>query len=138
MDLRQASRQRQVLRAIIEEHQRLALTLLHPRELIKGTLYQLRTRCGKETCRCARTKKDRHVSTVLSWSEEGRTRLRSVATSDEHRLRQLAEQYRRFRETRASLVQLHRQILEAINCLEAALRVPHPAPRRRSSEKKRM
>lgn len=130
MNLPEASRQRQALRAMIEEYGRLAHTLLQPRELLKGSVYQLRTRCGKDTCRCARSRTVRHTSTVLSWSEEGRTRLRSIAPSDEFRLRRLTELYRRYREARARLVRLHRRILAAVDRLEKALRSSPPAARR--------
>lgn len=130
MNLPEASRQRQALRAMIEEYGRLAHSLLQPREHLKGSVYKLRTRCGKDTCRCARSRTQRHTSMVLSWSEEGRTRLRSVAPSDEVRLRRLTELYRRYREVRASLVRLHHRILAAVDRLEKALRSSPPAPRR--------
>lgn len=135
MNLPEASRQRQALRAMIEEYGRLAHSLMQPRELLKGSVYQLRTRCGKDACRCARSRTERHTSTVLSWSEEGRTRLRSITPTDEVRLRRLTELYRRYRETRASLVRLHRRILAAVDRLEKALRSSPPAPRRGRSKR---
>jgi hypothetical protein len=69
---------------------------------------------------------------VLSWSEAGRTRLRAVAPKDRARWRRLAEDYRRFRQCRASLVKIHRQVLLAVHRLEKALLRPSPKKKSRS------
>ena len=65
---------------------------------------------------------------MLSWSERGKTRLRTLPPSDTAHLRHLAENHRRFRQDRAALVKLHRQILLAIDRLERALLEPPPKP----------
>jgi len=67
---------------------------------------------------------------VLSWSERGKTRLRTLPAGDAAHLRHLAEYHRRFRQDRAALVKLHRQILLAIDRLERALLHPPPKPAR--------
>jgi hypothetical protein len=69
-----------------------------------------------------------HSSAVLSWSEHGKTRLRTLPAGDTHHLRHLAENYRRFRQDRAALVKLHNQILVVIDRLERALLLPPPQP----------
>ena len=65
---------------------------------------------------------------MLSWSHQGRTRLRSIPRGEQARLRRLTAAYREFRQTRARLVQLCRQILAAVDRLEKALRLPPPRP----------
>jgi len=137
-DLVHASRQRQALNDLLDRHHRLIQALLRPRELIKGTLYKLRTRCGKAGCHCARSEEARHVSTVITWSEEGKTRLRSISPADSLRVQRLTLRYRDFRRARASLVRIHSEILAALDRLEKALRLPPPPPRRlrRNREKK--
>jgi hypothetical protein len=70
---------------------------------------------------------------VLSWSERGKTRLRTLPPGERARLRRLTENYRRFRQARAALVKLHRRMLATLDRLEQALRLPPPkrAARRR-------
>jgi len=130
-----ASRQRQILGALSAEYAQRVHGLLCYRELVKGSVYQIQTRCGNPSCHCAQPRGARHTATVLSWSEAGKTRIRSVPQADRTRLRGLTENYRRLRQGRAILVKLHQQVLEAIDRLEQALRLPPPAPSQRSSGK---
>lgn len=125
---RQASRQRQLLRELGSRYHKIVEGILPARELLKGSVYELRTRCGKPSCHCAASAGERHATTVLSWSEQGKTRLRTVAPEDRVRLRALTENYRRFRRARAQLVEVHRQILRWVDALERAVRVAAPRP----------
>lgn len=123
-----ASRLRLNLRALLD-HCRLTLEDLLPlRELLKGSVYELKTRCGKPTCHCASPDGPLHSTSVLSWSQAGKTRLRSIPDREATRLRRLTENYRRFRQNRAKLVKLHRRMLLTIDRLEKALRLPPPKP----------
>ncbi len=123
-----ASRLRQTLRARLADYQRRLQDLLPLRQLLRGSVYELKTRCGKPSCHCASPEGPRHASAVLSWSERGKTRLRTLPAGDTAHLRHLAENYRRFRQDRAALVKLHRQILVAIDRLQRALLLPPPQP----------
>jgi hypothetical protein len=73
------------------------------------------------------------LATVLSWSEAGKTRIRSIAQADRARMRGLTENYRRLRQARANLVKLHQQVLDAIDRLAQVLRLPPPSPSQRNS-----
>ena len=132
-----ASRQRQILDDLSREYQRHLSAVLRHRELIKGSVYGLKTRCGNPTCHCAKPEGGLHAATVLSWSEAGRTRIRSLAAGDQARIRSLAENYRHFRQCRVALAKLHRQILAAMDRLEQALRLPPPPPASASDRKTR-
>src|SRR5208337_857260 len=44
--------------------------------LVKGNVYEIARRCGNSNCRC--TRGQLHHNMVLTWSELGRRRLRSV------------------------------------------------------------
>ena len=132
-----ASRQRQILDDLSREYQRHLSDVLRHRELIKGSVYGLKTRCGNPTCHCAKPEGGLHAATVLSWSEAGRTRIRSLAAGDQARIRSLAENYRHFRQCRVALAKLHRQILAAMDRLEQALRLPPPPPASASDRKTR-
>ncbi|MEK7409592.1 MAG: hypothetical protein AAB225_31380 [Acidobacteriota bacterium] len=63
---------------------------------------------------------------MLSWSGQGKTRLRSLPAGERARFRRWTENYRRFRQARAALVKLQRRMLATIDQLEKALRLPPP------------
>jgi len=120
--------QRQILRDLATEHGRQLGQILRARELLKGSVYQVQTRCGNPGCHCAKPRGRRHPATVLSWSEAGRTRMRCLPLEERARVGRLSEQYRSLRQARATLVRIQHQILRAIDGLEEALRLPPPAP----------
>ena len=123
-----ASRLRLALKSLLGEHQRQLAEMLPLRQLVKGSVYELKTRCGKPSCHCASEEGPLHSSTVLSWSEHGKTRLRTLPPGERARFRQLTENYRRFRQARAALVKLQRRMLATIDRLEKSLRLPPPKP----------
>ena len=123
-----ASRLRLALKSLLAEHQRQLDELLPLRQLVKGSVYELQTRCGKPSCHCASDEGPRHSSTVLSWSEHGKTRLRTLPPGERARCQQLTDDYRRFRQARATLVKLHRRMLATLDQLEKTLRLPPPKP----------
>jgi hypothetical protein len=128
-----ASRLRLALRSLLADCQRQIQLLLPLRQLVKGSVYELQTRCGKPSCHCASEQGPLHASTVLSWSEKGKTRLQALPAGERARFRQWADNYRRFRQARATLVKLHRRLLASVDQLEKTLRLPPPkaAARRR-------
>jgi len=128
-----ASRQRQILDRLSSEYAQRVHELLRYPELVKGSVYQMQTRCGNPSCHCAKPRGARHAATVLSWSEAGKTRIRSIAPADRARLCGLTENYRRLRQARASLVKLHQQVLDAVDRLEQVLRLPPPSPSQSSN-----
>jgi hypothetical protein len=134
--LDQASRQRRVILGLLGDYGRLLRQVLALRELLKGSVYELKTRCGKPSCHCASPQGPPHSTIVLSWSDAGRTRLRAVGPQDRARWRRLTEDYRHFRQGRASLVKIHRQVLLAVDRLEKALRRPLPKKPRRSPRRR--
>lgn len=123
-----ASRLRQALKTLLADYQQQLEVLLPLRQLIKGSVYDLQTRCGKPSCHCASQQGPLHTAAVISWSEHGKTRLRTLPPGGRSHLRQLTENYRRFRKARAALVKLHRRMLDHIDRLEKALRLPPPQP----------
>ena len=74
-----ATRQRQVLRDLAAEHGRQLRQILQAGELVKGSVYQIQTRCGNPGCHCAKPRGRLHPATVLSWSDAGRNRVRSLS-----------------------------------------------------------
>jgi len=123
-----ASRLRQALTTLLRDYQRQLDALLPLRQLVKGSVYDLHTRCGKPSCHCATDEGPLHAATVLSWSEHGKTHLRTLPSGELSHFRHGAENYRRFRQARAALVKLHQRILAHIDRLEKALLLPPPKP----------
>jgi len=114
------SRTRQALVQLHEEFGQLLDVFLARDSLVKGSVYTLRRKCGKPTCACARG--ELHGTVVLSWSEAGRTRLRSLPPVRRGDLRAAVRRYQRFRRARARLVKLHAEMLALIDALEAGRR----------------
>lgn len=123
-----ASSLRQALKSLLDDYQRQLDTLLPLRQLVKGSVYELRTRCGKPSCHCASDQGPLHISTVISWSEHGKTRLRTLPPGELAHFRRLVENYRRFRQARAALVKLHQRMVALVDRLEATLQLPPPKP----------
>lgn len=86
--------------------------------LLPGSLYTLRRKCGKPSCRCRRGQL--HESTVLSYRGQGKPR--NLVPAPEHLLafRAMTDHYRRCRQARAQLVRWQRQVLDLVDALLAA------------------
>ena len=104
--------------AVAPQIQELLETFLAREPLLPGSLYTLRRRCGKPTCHCAQG--ELHASTVLSYRGQGRPQNISPAPEHIPAVRQLTDEYRRFRQARTQLLRLQRQLLTLIDRLEAA------------------
>jgi len=83
-------------------------------ELLVGSLYVRRRRCGRKGCRCEHG--GLHESQAFSVTEKGRTRHHALGALDEVRLRRAVEEYRRFRRARRRIRnacgELRRQVEE--------------------------
>lgn len=61
--------------------------------MVRGSVVTHRRRCGKPTCRCAGGEQ-LHESTVLSYSEQGRTRFVMLPPGEVAAVRAAVERYR--------------------------------------------
>ena len=119
-NLKTASLSRRRILHLQQQECELLEVIVSSRSLIKGSVYELKTRCGKPSCVCAEGL--RHSAMVVSWSQGGRTRILTVQPGDLNRLIRLTGQYRHFRQARAKLVKLQRELLREVDRLEVALR----------------
>jgi len=92
--------------------------------LIRGSVYKLRRKCGKATCRCQEG--HLHESWVLSVPEKGRKRMRTVPKEKRLKWQQMADNYRYFRRARTRLIKLFAEILKLVDELERERTVPPP------------
>jgi hypothetical protein len=94
--------------------------------LTPGSLYLLRRKCGKPTCRCAQG--HLHETWVLTRSEQGQTKLYPVPPEQRGRVRQLTQAYRRYQRRRAQWVKRTADLLAQIDAFTEVQLVPWPPP----------
>ena len=114
------SRLRQELRRLLEELERSVEVVFGRDPLVKGSVYEMARKCGKPTCACARGQL--HRSLVLSWSHQGKTRLKSIPPERLQELRRKSEEYLRFRRARAQVTVICKQMLSVIDRIETLRR----------------
>ena len=116
MDL---SQKRRRIRQLYEELESPLEEFLTRKPFIKGTFYELKTKCGKRNCHCFRGEPHRVV--VLSWSEGGKKHLRVVRKEEMDRIRKFTRNYRRFRKGRAKAGMIMKKILGLADEIEKEL-----------------
>ena len=95
--------------------------MLKIQTFLRGSVYELNTRCGKPNCACVEG--ERHRRWVLSHTPpDGRKRLRVVPDEHYENWRRWAGNYSQFRRRRAQIVKITRRILEALDAIERARR----------------
>jgi hypothetical protein len=85
-------------------------------DLLKGQLYQARTRCGKPGCRCLGG--ELHTATVLSYRGGAKQYNRCPAEHDVRLLGQMTDHYQAFRRARARWVKASHELLEQVAVIE--------------------
>ena len=116
MDL---SQRRQGIRQLHKELEAPLDELLTRKPFMKGTLYELKTKCGKSNCHCF--KGEPHRVMVLSWSERGKKHLRVIRKDEISRVKKFTGNYRRFRKGRAQAGIIMKRILGLADEIEGEL-----------------
>ena len=119
-DREKFSRLRQTLLHLGDEIKRLIEPFFSDRPVIKGTVYELKRRCGKPGCRCARG--ELHTRMVVSASEGGKTRLQVIPKGFFVEVLAKVRRYQEHRRARARLGELYRKMLKVIDEMEAMRR----------------
>jgi hypothetical protein len=114
------SRLRHSLVQLIDEMRGLIEPFFSDRPLLKGTVYELKRKCGKPGCKCAQG--ELHARMVVSASERGKTRLRAIPRGFLVDTQQRVRRYQELRRARARVVQIHRQMLKVMDEMEAMRR----------------
>jgi hypothetical protein len=125
------SRLRQSLLHLAGEIEGLVKPLFSDRPVIKGTVYELKRKCGKPGCKCARG--ELHTRMVLSASEGGKTRLRVIPHGSLGEVQQKVRRYQEFRRVRARLGEIYRKMLGVIDEMEAMRREELPSSDKKES-----
>ena len=123
------SQLRQSLSGLSNEIRRIVEPFFSDKPVIKGSVYELKTKCGKPGCKCA--KGQLHPRMVLSASEKGKTKLRAIPHGFLTEVQTKVRCYQELRRTRARLVEEHKKILKIMDEMEAMRREQMPASRKK-------
>jgi len=110
------SRLRSTLGGRLAELRRVLKVVFGRSALVKGNVYELARKCGKSNCIC--TRGELHRSMVLTWSEQGKSRLLSLPSERVVEVKKKSEEYLRFRRARARVTEIHRDILALMDRIE--------------------
>ena len=119
-DREKFSQLRQALLRLAGEVRGLIEPFFSDKPVIKGTVYELKRRCGKPGCKCARGELHRRM--VVSASEEGKTRLQVIPGGFLVEVENKVRRYQELRHVRARLGEIHRKMLEVMDAMEAMRR----------------
>lgn len=136
------SRVRQRLGALREQLGALLELFLERAPAFEGSLYEMKTRCGKPGCKCASGEYRHHIWCV-SFKEGERKCTRVVGEEIRSEVEALTERYRRLRQGRRELQRIFEQILSAVDsllearCREGRKRYNRLAAQAKSVKKRR-
>ena len=119
------SRLRQSLRRLSDEARKLIELSFSEKTVIKGSVYELKRKCGKPGCKCAQG--ELHSRMVLSASEKGRTRLRVIPHGFLVQVQIKVRRYQELRRARSRLVEVHRKMIRVMDEMEVMRREQIPA-----------
>jgi hypothetical protein len=119
-DREKFSQLRQSLLHLASEIRGLVEPFFSDRPVIKGTVYELKRRCGKPGCKCARG--ELHGRMVVSASEGGKTRLRVIPDGFLVEVQGKVRRYQELRQVRARLGEIYRKMVKVMDEMEAMRR----------------
>jgi len=122
------SQLRQSLSRLGQEVSQLIKPFFSDQPVVRGSVYELKRKCGKPGCSCARGQL--HKRMVVSASEKGRTRLTVIPRGFLVEVQRKVERYRRLRRSRARLIEVHKNMLKAMDEMEALRREEMTPPER--------
>lgn len=126
MNRTELSRQRRRLWRLWRAAERLVRQMQQAQAMCPGSLYLLRRRCGKPSCRCRRG--ELHTAWVVTRSEQGRVKLYRVPEKERACVRRLTAAYRQWQRARAALVKLSVELLRQLDALAEGRLQPWPSP----------
>ncbi len=122
------SRLRQSLAGLANEIRRIVEPFFSDKPVIKGSAYELKTKCGKPGCKCAKGKL--HHRMVLSASEKGKTKLRAIPHGFLVEIQTKVRRYQELRRVRVRLIEVHKKMLQVMDEMESMRREEIPASRK--------
>ena len=128
-DKQKFSRLRQSLRRLSDEARKLIEPSFSDKPVIKGSVYELKRKCGKPGCKCAQG--ELHSRMVVSASEKGKTILRVIPHGFLVEVQGKVRRYQELRRARARLVEVHRKMIQVMDAMEVMRREEVPVSRKK-------
>ena len=128
-DKKKFSQLRQSLGRLANEIRQIIEPFFSDKPVIKGSVYELKTKCGKPECKCA--KGQLHHRMVLSASEKGKTRLRAIPRGFLVEVKSKVRRYQQLRRARVRLIEVHKKMLHLMDEMEAMRREEMPVSRKK-------
>lgn len=128
-DKRAFSQLRQSLDVLSNQIRQIVEPFFSDKPVIKGSTYELKTKCGKPGCKCA--KGQLHSRMVLSASDKGKTKLRAIPHGFLVEVQTKVRCYQELRRARSRLVEVHKEIVNVMDQMEAMRREEMPACRKK-------
>ena len=110
-------RLRQEILRVFGEIEELKTELISRKPMLRGTVYELKRKCGRPTCRCVR-KGQLHKQVCIAITRDGKKRLMPIRADKQAEMIKLNEFHRQFRKARARFIQLSRKVVELSTQLE--------------------
>ena len=126
---RKFSQLRHSLRRLSDELRQLINPSFSDKPVIKGSVYELKRKCGKPGCKCAQG--ELHSRMVVSASEKGKTILRVIPHGFLVEIQAKVRRYQELRRARAQLVEVHRKMIQVIDEMEVMRRQEVPVSRKK-------
>jgi len=126
------SKRRRRLWQMWRSAERLVRRMQQSKAICPGSLYLLRRRCGKPTCRCRQG--ELHATWVVTRSEAGRARLYRVPQQDRAAVRRLTDGYREWQRARAALVKTMSELVRELDALAERRVQPWPTEKEATDE----
>ena len=130
-DRKKFSQLRQSLRRLANEIRQVGEPFYSDKPVIKGSVYELKTKCGKPGCKCA--KGQLHHRMVVSASEKGKTKLRAIPHGFLVEVQTKVRRYQELRRVRVRLIEVHKKMLQTMDEMEAMRREEVPSPDKKRS-----
>ena len=127
-DRKKFSQLRQSLARLANEIRQIVEPFFSDKPVIKGSVYELKTKCGKPGCKCA--KGQLHHRMVVSASEKGKTKLRAIPHGFLVEVQTKVRRYQELRRVRVRLIEVHKKMLQVMDEMESMRREEIPASRK--------
>jgi len=95
----------------LQDEKRKVLEKIHSLDnVIRGSIYELKGKCGKPNCYCAKTKR-RHKSLMLSFSYKGKTKLVPIRKEQIPAIKVRMNDYKQLKAAIDELVRIDAELL---------------------------
>ena len=128
-DKKKFSQLRQSLDRLANEIRQIVEPFFSDKPVIKGSVYELKTKCGKPGCKC--TKGQLHHRMVVSASEKGKTKLRAIPRGFLVEVQTKVRRYQELRRVRVRLIEVNKKMLQVMDEMEAIRREQMPVSRKK-------